>query len=267
MINFDKIFSNADTLFFIVVIEALLIILLVIYVAYTIWGSEDKKRAEKNSTDLLRNKTREANEWRSAFTDAQRELSALKRELNALNNERNKCQNNKSAYSNQVQNRLNTNQNNEPERRNQPYYSHADYAARERERGIYIKETTNDDGTVKSEIDFSLESKEPASVSIPPRYEYLEAANGGQFRKLLPSDEKCFFRTWEENGTRKFEFHGNVDKALANINAIFDDVCEIEGKQNGASNIENVEPGILDSKLNVEKPAKIKLIQVSQVNK
>lgn len=108
----------------------------------------------------------------------------------------------------------------------------------------------------------NLDSKDdkPMFISTPLRYEYLEAANSGQFRKLLPSDEKCFFRTWEENGIRRYEFHGNVDKALANINAIFDETCEIEGKQNGATNIINVEPGILDSKLKVETKAKIKMI-------
>ena len=47
---------------------------------------------------------------------------------------------------------------------------------------------------------------------------------------------------------------------LANINAIFDDVCEIEGKQNGATQIENIDPGELTNQLKVKTPAKIKLI-------
>ena len=122
-----------------------------------------------------------------------------------------------------------------------------------------IKHITNDDGTETTEIMFDTKNEISLPASFLPKYEYLETANNGQFRKLLPSDEKCFFRTWEENGIRKFEFHGNVDKALANINAIFDDVCEIEGKQNGATLIDNVEPGILNSQLKVEKPAVIKL--------
>lgn len=126
-------------------------------------------------------------------------------------------------------------------------------------RGNLIQEITNADGTISTQIAFDVTNDEYANAPISIRYEYLETANDGQFRKLLPSDEKCFFRTWEDNGIRKFEFHGNVDKALANINAIFDDVCEIEGKQNGATQIENVEPGILDSKLKVTTPAKIKL--------
>ena len=77
--------------------------------------------------------------------------------------------------------------------------------------------------------------------------------------RLLQSSEKCFFRTWEENGVRRFEFCGNVDKALANINAIFDDVCEIEGKRSGATYIENVSAGTLDSELRIITKAKIRL--------
>lgn len=118
----------------------------------------------------------------------------------------------------------------------------------------------NADGTVRTEILFDSNSENFSAAPLVPRYEYLDTANNGQFRKRLPSDEKSFFRTWLENGTRLFEFHGNVEKALANINAIFDDVCEIEGKQNGATQIHNVEPGILDSQLKIEKKAKIKLI-------
>ena len=91
------------------------------------------------------------------------------------------------------------------------------------------------------------------------KYKYMQAAVDGRFLKLLSSEEKCFFRTWEEHGERKYEFYGNVNKALANINAIFDDVCEIEGKQNGATNIENFAPGVLDENLKIIKKAIIKL--------
>lgn len=88
---------------------------------------------------------------------------------------------------------------------------------------------------------------------------YLQEANSGKFMRLLQSSEKCFFRTWEEDGVRRFEFCGNVDKALANINAIFDDVCEIEGKRSGATYIENVSAGTLDSELRIITKAKIRL--------
>lgn len=96
-------------------------------------------------------------------------------------------------------------------------------------------------------------------VVVESKYKYMQAAVEGRFIKLLSSEEKCFFRTWEEHGERKYEFYGNVNKALANINAIFDDVCEIEGKQNGATNIENIAPGIIDENLKILKKATIKL--------
>lgn len=90
-------------------------------------------------------------------------------------------------------------------------------------------------------------------------YQYLQEAIDGKFIRLLSSSEKCFFRTWEEGGIRKYEFSGNVAKALANINAIFDDVCEIEGKRSGATDIENVCAGTLDSELRITSKAKIRL--------
>lgn len=91
------------------------------------------------------------------------------------------------------------------------------------------------------------------------QYQYLQEANDGKFMRLLSSPEKCYFRTWEEGGVRKYEFCGNVAKALANINAIFDDVCEIEGKRSGATDIENVSAGTLDSELRITGKAKIRL--------
>jgi len=133
---------------------------------------------------------------------------------------------------------------------------------------IEINESTNEivvenkstfNNTTQGEQNVHLLREDSKPQPSSQKYEYLETANNGQFRKLLPTDEKSFFSTWNENGIRKFEFHGNVEKALANINAVFDDVCEIEGKQNGATQIINVEPGTLDSKLRVEKKAKIKL--------
>ena len=91
------------------------------------------------------------------------------------------------------------------------------------------------------------------------QYQYLQEAYDGKFLKLFPNPEKCYFRTWEEGGARKFEFCGNVAKALANINAIFDDVCVIEGKRNEATDIENTCAGRWDPELRITSKAKIKL--------
>ncbi len=140
-----------------------------------------------------------------------------------------------------------------------PINNYREYIQGELEKGVY-RESTNEDGTTKREIIFDANCEEPSPIPFKPKYEYLTTANDGKFLKLLPTDEKSFFRTWLANGIRMFEFHGNIDKALANFNAVFDDVCEIiEGKQNGATQIINDEPGTLDNNLKVEKPAKIKL--------
>lgn len=110
------------------------------------------------------------------------------------------------------------------------------------------------------EFDLSQESKESTIAPHPQAsYQYLQEANSGRFIRLLSSPEKCYFRTWEESGVRKYEFCGNVPKALANINAIFDDACDIEGKRGGATDIENVCPGTLDSELKITSKAKIRL--------
>lgn len=106
------------------------------------------------------------------------------------------------------------------------------------------------------EFDLSQEPKQQVGTS---QVHYLQEANDGKFMRLLLTPEKCYFRTWEEGGVRKYEFCGNVAKALANINAIFDDVCEIEGKRSGATDIENVAAGILDSELRITCKAKIRL--------
>lgn len=246
MNSLHKLLSgHEEMLFFIAIIETIIIILLLLFFVLRRKRVEEDNKSKEKLPDIVKKKTEEVNYWRDAFYSANRDLSALKSKY-----ERDFRMNHQNAQSNHV------NSNIDPER------AYDDYIKKEKEKGIYVQETTNDDGTIKREIEFNLknEEPEPVPISIPRKYEFLEAANGGQFRKLLPSEEKCFFRTWEENGVRKFEFHGNVEKALANINAIFDDVCEIEGKQNGATQIINLDPGILTYQLKVDTPAKIKLI-------
>lgn len=108
------------------------------------------------------------------------------------------------------------------------------------------------------EFDLSQEQKQQTNTNLV-QYQYLQEANDGKFMRLLSSPEKCYFRTWEEGGMRRYEFCGNVAKALANINAIFDDVCEIEGKRSGATDIQNVSAGTLDSELRITSKSKIRL--------
>ena len=239
--NFDKLITaNADILFFIIIVETIIIIILILHIIYRKWFSEEEK-VNENSTrisEILKKKDDTIEYWRDAFIKSQGEQSP------------------------QVQSFRGRGRMTNLNRTDDSINDYAEYAKREQKKGIYVNESSYSDGASKNEIYFDLSNENHNSVSapIPQKYEYLESASNGQFRKLLTSDEKSFFRTWEENGVRKFEFHKNVDRALANINAIFDDVCEIEGKQNGATQIINVEPGILSSQLKVEKMAKIKLI-------
>ena len=252
-----KFLNDTDTLFLIVILETIIILcILILYLVNRESGQNDKyKNANYDKSGIISKKEKSITEWISKCNQLESRVKELECLLGYYGI---RINNNSNSYSHRVNHKWIVNTDNKPQQDNSdnPY---ADYTEKERSRGIYVKEKTNDDGTIKSEIEFDLTDEKSGFVDLPTKYEYLEAANAGQFRKLLPSDEKCFFRTWEENGKRKFEFHGNIEKALANINAIFDDVCEIEGKQNGASNITNVEPGILDSKLKVEKLAKIKL--------
>ncbi len=225
-----------DIYFILAIIEGIIILFLVIYIL------SRRRDAIDDSYQTDQN-----NPWMKKYNIVYEELLELRKEKQSS------IQGKKSQVStynpNEHINKTTVDANN-------PHYG----SCSGKETNPHMHETKSIDGTDVRESSIDVEDKKTVSATITTRYEYLEAANSGQFRRLLSSDEKCFFRTWEDNGIRKFEFHGNVDRALANINAIFDETCEIEGKQNGATNIINVEPGILDSKLKVETKAKIKLI-------
>lgn len=249
--NFRQFLAdNAYALFLIMLIEACFIIMLVIYIIYYKFeAKEAEKKSTKDSPYFAGRNTSQFYSRNNSYENTNnkvtnRQIRDYERKTNTANSHVDQIKPPKSNLDNQT---------------TPKYNGFDDYVAKEKAKGLYLKETTNEDGSVKSEISFDLTEDKLESVKISPKFEYLEAANGGQFRKLLPTDEKSFFRTWEENGIRKFEFHGSVEKALANINAIFDDVCEIEGKQSGATQIINVEPGVLSNQLIVETKAKIKL--------
>jgi hypothetical protein len=92
-------------------------------------------------------------------------------------------------------------------------------------------------------------------------YTYLIPSGKERFSQSFRGPEKCFFRMWEEGNVLKYEFSGNVDKALANLNAVFDDTCHLQGSQMNARSIINIYPGELDSQLNIIKKAVIKLVE------
>ena len=231
----EEILSDRITLYLFGVVGILLILFFVIYLLSTIGGKQSSYIGKGNKTGNRVN----------GYCEPQKKQNPWVEE---------RVHDNYNTYSNQFPNKKNDNP---PKEIDNVSPSETDRENGEKNSSIHHK--LNDDGTITTEVFFDSAGENLAPVPSSPQFEYLETANNGQFRKLLPSDEKSFFRTWEENGTRKFEFHGNVEKALANINAIFDDVCEIEGKQNGATQIGNEEPGTLDNNLKVITPAKIKL--------
>lgn len=246
----DKfISSHSELILMVAILEAIIIAFLVSYIFYMIW---DEREGKSNNDDVI---NKELRRWKDQCQKQNIELTQLKREKESWKGR----QSTKTSHS-KDDNRTNNfgysfgqGDKNLPKKESN--------GCIDNDNKSYISETLNEDGNETTSIYFDLTSDIPTAETAPitRKYEYLEPANNGQFRKLLPSDEKSFFRTWVEDGVRMFEFHGNVERALANINAIFDDVCEIEGKQNGATQIYNITPGTLTSKLEVDKPAKIRL--------
>lgn len=235
--SIDKLFAGPSGLLLIICLVIILVLIGALIFILKLYFEE--RQASEEADKRVVAKTREVEVWKKDYSNLDRNYRVLLEKLKQSDRQK--------VFPIVHENRF-----------NQTTEGYERYT-REREEKDKVKEIRNADGTVKSEIDFALSYEEPVFASFSPKYDFLEAAIGGKFLKLLPSDEKCFFRTWEENGVRKFEFHGNVVNALANFNAVFDDVCEIEGKQNGATQITNVEPGILNSQLKVEKKSKIKL--------
>ena len=260
--------SNWDLLFIICIIELIIIVALIVHLYRKRKRNRNRKDVDNINEDNIKWKN-QCNELNRQCKELYQEVSELKKQLKKFekgdgksaiahridspvhdnrddNHDDDKSLSNRSStgWSDFVEDEKAKIRARLKENENETHNASGD----KEENCDHVEETTNADGTTKTEVIFANRE-----------YKYLEEANGGQFRKLLSIEEKSFFRTWEENGIRKFEFSGNVENALANINAIFDDVCEIEGKQNGATQIENVEPGILNSQLVVEKKAKIKL--------
>lgn len=93
------------------------------------------------------------------------------------------------------------------------------------------------------------------------KYYYLKDAYKGKFPKKFTEPTGCYFRCWEKDGKLLYEFCGDQEKAIKNVNAYFDDVCILKGVNPYQANaIVNVEPGILDENLNVIERAVINLV-------
>ena len=252
MENFDKLlYNNVDFILFFAILEAIIIVFLSYNIKRKKKGGNIQMR-EESLSEILEKKDKMIEYWRKGYNDLNNKLAELKGK-SGVNLKR------ENSYSRPESNNWNFKSRENQEDKNQFFDKHNNFDTEGS--GAHIEQTINDDENQTTNIYFDLtnDNHTAETASNNRKYEYLEPANNGQFRKLLPSDEKSFFRTWEEGGVRMFEFHGNVERALANINAIFDDVCEIEGKQNGATQIDNIAPGTLTSKLEVDKPAKIRL--------
>lgn len=271
--GFDKFLVNfAEVIFGITTAEAIIIVFLI-----TLYSK--KKNEIIKLTGQLSKNTGDAQKWHDESVNKNLELSRMKRELQEKHQELiEKEKLIKELKAKSVQKNEEQNGTSKATRDNNAHFSGGWEALLSKEGRIKVQQKENDDGTIRNEVLFdspqggaednstsnTLDSLEfenkPVPAPISRKYEYLKGLNSGKFLKIIPSPEKSFFRTWVENETRKFEFCGDVEKALANFNAIFDNVCEIvEGKQNGATHIINDEPGTLDSNLKVETPAKIKL--------
>lgn len=92
-------------------------------------------------------------------------------------------------------------------------------------------------------------------------YIYLKDAYKGKFSKKFAEPTGCYFRCWKKDGKLLYEFCGDQEKAIKNVNAYFDDVCILKGVNPYQANaIVNVEPGILDENLNVIEKAVVNLV-------
>jgi vacuolar-type H+-ATPase subunit I/STV1 len=93
---------------------------------------------------------------------------------------------------------------------------------------------------------------------------YLKRRSGHFFNMVSEDPEGCYFKLFDISGTSaQFEFCGNEAEAIANRDAIFDDVCEISGASHNSQNIRNDRPGnvsLQDGKWVVTTKAKIKFI-------
>ncbi|MDR1897725.1 MAG: hypothetical protein LBR10_13135 [Prevotellaceae bacterium] len=110
-------------------------------------------------------------------------------------------------------------------------------------------------------------SPEPESTGGTPETDsqpqyFLTKKIGNSFHRISANPEDCFFRMLNNNGgCADFEFCGNVEYAIANKNAVFDEVCETSGYNRNVRHIKTEERGkvtLRDGKWVVTTKAKIK---------
>lgn len=94
------------------------------------------------------------------------------------------------------------------------------------------------------------------------KVKYLKTAPGGIFNNVFDSPNGCYFKLYEIEGSNaKFEFCGNIEEAIANRSAIFDETSEPFNPPENATQIITRTPGIatlVDGKWKVKDKAIIK---------
>ena len=96
-----------------------------------------------------------------------------------------------------------------------------------------------------------------------PVVKYLkDVGPNGIFNQIFDAPQNCYFKMFDiKDDSAKFEFVGDVKKAIANKDAVFDNTCETSGTSRNAKNIKTEEAGELklqNGKWQVTKKAKIK---------
>jgi len=73
---------------------------------------------------------------------------------------------------------------------------------------------------------------------------FLKTAPSGIFNNVFENSSGCYFKLFDSNGNEaKFEFSGNIEEAIANRNAIFDETSEPFDPPKDATKIVTVVPG------------------------
>jgi hypothetical protein len=133
---------------------------------------------------------------------------------------------------------------------------------------------TNNNYTPKEYADESADAEQnpetlpPQSDVLPEsgiQYLYLRTPDDeGCFAKVFNDNENAYYRLFDINGDNaKFEFCGNIARAIANKNAIFDIITQQEGDSTRARNIESISPGEvtrINGKWKVTRKAKVRFV-------
>lgn len=109
----------------------------------------------------------------------------------------------------------------------------------------------------------STQEKNQLPQTVSKIVKYLKTAKDGVFNNTYDTPAGCYYELFNINGNQAdFKFYGDSTEAIANKNAVFDNVCESSGISTTAKKVISDEPGILtslsDGKWKVTQKAKIR---------